>query len=332
MQINAYAAPDVAQPLEAFTYEADNLEEFGAEIEISHCGVCHSDVHLMDGDWGPRPYPMVPGHEIIGTVTAVGTAADETLVGKRVGIGWQRGSCLSCEWCIQGQENLCAHSAATCVNNYGGFAEKITLDSRFLHLIPDTLASENAAPLLCAGITVYAPLSRYADHTMRVGIIGIGGLGHLALQFANRMGCAVAAFSTRDSKKDEAFELGAHDFIHVKDEDALKNANRSFDLIINTAPVNFDLEPYLSALRPNGTLCFVANPPEPISLRAGRIFHNKAIAGSTIGGRHLMRTMLMFAARHNIVSWTEKLPMDDVNTAVERLRKHDVRYRFVLEN
>lgn len=331
MTIHAYAAPSANVPLEPFTYEEKGLAPFDADIEISHCGVCHSDLHLVDGDWGDRGFPLVPGHEIIGTVKAVGSAVDESLIGKRVGVGWQRGSCLSCDWCISGQEELCSKSVATCVGNYGGFAERVILDSRFAHIIPDDLDSENAAPLLCAGITVYSPLMRYATSTSRVGVMGIGGLGHLALQYANKMGCEVTAFSSSEAKKDEAMELGAHHFVNGRDDDAMKKARQTCDVIIATAPANLDWSKYIQALRPNGTLCFVAIPGEPISVKIGQILPNKQVAGSSIGGRHAMREMLDFSTRHHIVAWTEKLPMDSVNTALDRLRENDVRYRFVLE-
>ncbi|MCA9913041.1 MAG: NAD(P)-dependent alcohol dehydrogenase [Anaerolineae bacterium] len=331
MKIQAYAAHAPKTPLQPFSYEAEDLGAFGAEVEISHCGVCHSDLHLADGDWGTQHFPMVPGHEIIGTVKRLGSAADATLLGQRVGIGWQRSSCLHCEWCMTGQENLCRESVDTCVGHYGGFAQQIITDSRFMHPIPEALSSENAAPLLCAGITVYSPLARYADHTSRVGIIGIGGLGHLALQFADKMGCEVTAFSSSESKQDEALELGADHFVNGRDESAMKSARGSLDLLICTAPYNLDWAAYLRTLRPNATLCFVANSGEPISFNVGRIFSNQSVAGSSIGGRQMMRDMLDFAARQKINTWTETLPMDSVNTAFERLRSNDVRYRFVLE-
>jgi uncharacterized zinc-type alcohol dehydrogenase-like protein len=331
MPIQAYAAPLAGAPLEPFRYESGAAGVFDAEIEITHCGVCHSDLHLVDGDWNTGSYPMVPGHEIVGMVKSVGSAADAALVGRRVGIGWQRSSCLSCEWCMQGQEELCADQDATCVDHYGGFAERIVVDSRFVHPIPDELSSEHAAPLLCAGITVYSPMLRYARSASRVGVIGIGGLGHLAVQFAHKMGCEVTAFSTTEAKQEEAQQLGAAHFVNLKDSDAMKKQRHSLDLIINTAPVNTDYTPYLRALRPRGVLCFVAAPAEPIAIQVGRLFGNQSISGSSIGSRQGMRDMLAFAARHDIRAWTEKLPMDSVNTALDRLRRNDVRYRFVLE-
>lgn len=332
MTINAYAALEPAQPLETFQYEEGALGPFDADIAITHCGVCHSDLHLADGDWGvDGRFPMVPGHEIIGTVTAVGDAADPDLVGKRVGIGWQRGSCLHCEWCISGNENLCNNSVATCVGNYGGFAERVVLDSRFCHVIPDGLSSENAAPLLCAGITVFAPLLHYAESMSHVGVMGIGGLGHLAVQYAAKMGCEVTAFSGTPEKEDEAKELGAHHFVNGRDEDAMKAARNSVDVLIATAPANIDWRPYVRAVRKQGILVFVGIPSDPISITMRDIGANKRIAGSAIGGRYEMRQMLDFSARHDVVAWTESLPMDSVNTAMTRLRDNDVRYRFVLE-
>jgi len=232
---------------------------------------------------------------------------------------------------MTGQEELCANIDLTCVGHYGGFAEGVVLDSRFMHVIPDGLASENAAPLLCAGVTVFSPLLHYANATSRVGVMGVGGLGHLALQFANKMGCAVTAFSTTEAKRDEAMQIGTHHFVNGKDADAMKKARRSCDLIIATAPASIDWTPYVRALRPNGVLCFVGVPGAPVSVHVAFLQGNQAISGSSIGGRHLMRQMLDFSAQHDIVAWTESMPMDSVNTALDRLRKNDVRYRFVLE-
>lgn len=332
IQINAYAVPEEKAPFEPFTYEAEDPSGFQVEVEISHCGVCHSDLHLVDGDWGIGKFPIVPGHEIIGIVTAVASSGDESLVGQRVGVGWQSGSCLNCEHCNTGQENLCVQFVGTCLGQYGGFAEKIIVDSRFVHPIPEDLPSETAAPLLCAGVTVYAPLQRYATPTSRVGVIGIGGLGHLALQFANKMGCDVTAFSSSDAKKDEAQELGAHHYVNGRDDTVLKAQRRSLDLIISTAPANLSWRRYIQALKPNGVLCFVSTPSEPITFYANQLFNNQAISGSTIGGRQMLRDMMNFAAQQKITSWSEVLPFDSINTAMTRLRDNDVRYRFVLEH
>lgn len=331
MTINCYAAHEARAPLERWQYAEADLDPHGVEIAISHCGICHSDVHLVDNDWKSSTYPLVPGHEIIGTVKAVGSAVSHLTVGQRVGVGWQRTACLNCEQCMTGFEQQCDHSQDTCVGNYGGFAERIRTDSRFAFPIPDGLASETAAPLLCAGVTVYSPLSRYAKHTSRVGVIGIGGLGHLALQFAAKMGCEVTAFSSTAAKEDEARHFGASRFVASADSDAMKGIRGSLDVIISTVTANLKWSDYLRALRTNGVLCFVGVPGERVSLHVGGLMDNQAnVTASGIGGRGIMTQMLDFAARHNIVAQTEVLPMDNVNDALDRLRRNDVRYRFVL--
>lgn len=334
MPINAYAAHAKGEALQPFTYEPEDLDAFGAEVAISHCGICHSDLHLIDDDWAESVFPLVPGHEVIGEVTAIGSQVDPNLLGKRVGIGWQRGSCQQCVYCIRGENNMCRQMQTTTGDHYGGFAEKIRVDSRFTFPIPDTLASENAAPLLCAGVTVFSPMRRHAvNANMHVGVIGIGGLGHLAVQFASQLGCEVTAFSSSPAKADEARELGAHHFVNSRERSELKQVRFSFDYIISTVSVNLKWEDYLKLLRPHGILCFVGAISEPITLRPGLLMDaERHITGSSIGGRTVMQEMLNFAAMHNIRAWTEKMPFDSVNTAIERLRKNDVRYRFVLEH
>ena len=214
MTIHAHAAMAPRQTLNPFQYEPAGLGPWDVEVAITHCGICHSDIHLIDNDWGISSYPLVPGHEIIGTVEDAGAEVKHLKKGQRVGVGWQRGSCLVCEQCLKGNENLCPENRATCVGNHGGFAERIRVDSRFAFPIPDALASENAAPLLCGGATVYSPLKNYGVvPSMRIGVIGIGGLGHLALQFANAFGCEVTAFSSTPDKEKEAGLFGAHRFI-----------------------------------------------------------------------------------------------------------------------
>jgi uncharacterized zinc-type alcohol dehydrogenase-like protein len=331
--IRALAAAAAKTPLAPIEYDPGELGVYDVEIKITHCGVCHSDLHLVDGDWN-QEFPKVPGHEIIGTVTRAGAAVDAALIGRRAGVGWQRGACMACEWCLHGEENICPDSVATCDDgNYGGFAERIQIDSRFVHVIPDGMDSVNAAPLLCAGITVYEPLRRFeANATTRVGVVGIGGLGHMALQFADKLGCHVTAFSSSDAKRDEAQQLGADDYINTSDAANLKQARRSQDLVIVTATANLDWKNYVRVLRPNGILCFVSAPDAPLSVPIGWLMgDHRSVTGSSIGGRARMREMLAFAAQHNITAWTETLPFDSVNTALERLRNNDVRYRFVLE-
>lgn len=334
MNINGYAAPAAQAALESFKYEARSLTPWDVEIQISHCGICHSDVHLVDNDWGISQYPLVPGHEIVGTVTALGSSVRRLKAGQRVGVGWQCSSCMTCEWCISGRENLCAEIGATCLGNHGGFAEAIVVDSRFTFALPEALASENAAPLLCGGITVFAPLLHFKVRPeMKVGVIGVGGLGHLALQFYKSWGCEVTAFSSTPGKEAEARELGAHQVVGSKDPEALAARAGTLDFIIHTAPGDIDWETYLNILRPDGTLCVVGVPAGPISIPAfPLIVGRKRVCGSPIGGRSDIETMLEFAARHEIAAQTESFAMDQVNPAMDRVRQGKARYRVVLKN
>ena len=326
MTIHAQAAMASKQHLKPFQYEPAALGPHDVEIAITHCGICHSDIHLIDNDWSMSSYPLVPGHEIIGTVADAGPAVKHLKQGQRVGVGWQRGSCLVCEQCVRGDENLCAESRATCVGNHGGFADRIRTDSRFAFAIPETLASENAAPLLCGGATVYSPLKHYGVvPPMRVGVIGIGGLGHLALQFANAFGCEVTAFSSTPEKEKEARDFGAHRFVASANPASLKNVVGSLDFILSTV--------YLSLLRPNGKLCFVGVPAAPIQIHIGTLLGGqKSVCASVIGSRNTIREMLEFAARHDIEAMTEVMPLADVNKAIEKVRANKARYRMVLRN
>lgn len=329
--INAYVAHKPNQPLEPFTYEPEELAPHDVEIAITHCGICHSDVHILDGDWGDN-YPAVAGHEIIGHVTALGSQVTSLKVGDRVGVGWQSGSCMDCEWCVQGDVNLCAKMVATCKGRFGGFADKIRTDSRFAFPIPDGLSSENAAPLLCGGITVYSPLRHFGiTPASKVGVIGIGGLGHLALQFANAFGCEVTAFSTSPDKEAEAKSFGAHHFINTREEGVFKPLKRRYDVILSTVNVNLDWYSYLRALRPNGLLCFVGVTGGKLEIPHHALGGQKSIRTGAIGGRTTIREMLEFAERHNIVAQTEVMPVSEVNTALDKVRNNQARYRMVLE-
>jgi uncharacterized zinc-type alcohol dehydrogenase-like protein len=336
MTIYAYAALAEKQNLEPFQYEPPDLGPYDIEVKISHCGICHSDIHLIDNDWGSSEYPLVPGHEIVGEITGMGSSVRHLEKGQRVGIGWQRSACLTCEFCERGEENLCPHSQATCVRdgNYGGFADVIRSDGRFVFPIPDNLSSSDVGPLLCGGITVYSPLRRYdVDPTMRMGVIGIGGLGHLALQFASAFGCEVTAFSTTAEKEDEAKSFGAHRFVCSTDSAAMKSAANSLDFMISTLYVDLDWEAYLAILRRNGKLCVVGGSRHPITAPFAAILTGqKSICGSLIGGRAMIREMLDFAARHHIQAKTEIVSMSEANAAVDKVRMGKARYRMVLKN
>jgi uncharacterized zinc-type alcohol dehydrogenase-like protein len=331
MSFHAYAAHSKKSALKPFVYEPAPLGPHDVEIRISHCGICHSDVHLVDGDWGMGSYPMVPGHEIVGTVTALGPEVRHLEAGARVGVGWQRGACLACDSCIAGDENLCAQNVATCVGNHGGFADRARLDGRFAFPIPEALASENAAPLLCGGATVYSPLRRWVKPAMRVGVVGIGGLGHLGVQFAAAMGCEVTAISSTPDKEAEARGFGAHHFLATREPKALRSAASSLDFILSTVYATPDWDGLLGALRPSGVLCLVGATSEPLSVQAFTLLGlQKTVTGSVIGGRPAIREMLAFAARHGVAAKTQLRPLAEADAALGDVRQGRARYRIVL--
>jgi alcohol/geraniol dehydrogenase (NADP+) len=318
----------------AYKYDPGALRADEVEIKISHCGVCYSDVHLIDNDWGMSKYPFIPGHEIVGTVVAVGSAVKDRTMGERVGVGWQADSCGICEWCRQGDEHLCAKSQPTCVGRNGGFADKVRVNSRFAIPVPAALESENAAPLLCGGITVYSPLRNHGVRpSSRVGIIGIGGLGHLGIQFAKAFGAEVTAFSTSKDKEAEALKLGAHNFVNTRDTGTLKKIGGSFDLLLSTVSADQDWQAYVNALRPKGMLCIVGASPSPVQIGAfSLIGGQKAVSGSPTGSPRDLFEMLDVAARHGVKAVTERFAMAKANDAVAKVKKSQVRYRAVLVN
>jgi uncharacterized zinc-type alcohol dehydrogenase-like protein len=330
--IQGYAVYAAGAELLPLKYEAGELRPQDIEVRISHCGVCHSDVHLIDNDWGMSQYPFIPGHEIIGTVSAVGSLVKHFESGDRVGIGWQADSCGQCEWCRRGEENLCAQAQPTCVHRHGGYAEAVRVNARFAVKIPETLDSETAAPLLCGGITVYNPLRTLgANPSSRVGVIGIGGLGHLALQFARAFGAEVTAFSTSAAKEGEALSFGAQRFVNSRESKGLKALEGAFDLILSTINADQDWSAYISALRPHGTLCFVGAPFKPVTLPMFPLIATaKGLCGSNTGSPSRMAEMLDVAARHHIGAKTERYKMSDATQAVKKVRKNQVRYRAVL--
>lgn len=320
MTFHAYAALHAKAPLRPFTYEPEPLRPGDVEIAISHCGICHSDVHIVDGDWGDV-FPAVPGHEIVGTVVA----GDGFAPGQRVGVGWQRDSCGSCSWCAEGEEELCPANQATCMGHFGGFADRIRVSSRFAVPIPDTLDSETAAPLLCGGITVYSPLRRHARPGSRVGVIGIGGLGHLALQFARAMGCEVTAFSRTADKEAAALEFGAHHFVTGVP------ARGSLDLVLNTAHAVPDFDAFMAGLAQRGVYCQLGAAPEPLVVPAMTLIGGRrTVCGSAIGSPGAIREMLTLAARHGIAARTEPVAMEQADMALDRTRRNLARYRMVL--
>ncbi|GGG85653.1 NAD(P)-dependent alcohol dehydrogenase [Edaphobacter dinghuensis] len=333
-EIHGLAVHAAGAHLLPYKYDPGELQANEVEIKISHCGVCHSDIHLIDNDWGFSKYPFIPGHEIVGTVVAVGSGVPDRKVGDRVGVGWQADSCGVCEWCRQGDEHLCAKSQPTCVGRNGGYADRIRVNARFAIPVPAVLESENVAPLLCAGITVYSPLRNHGIRpSSRVGVIGIGGLGHLGIQFAKAFGAEVTAFSTSKDKEAEARELGAHHFLNTQDTGALKKVAGSFDFLLSTVSADQDWQGYVNALRPKGMLCVVGVPPSPIQIQAFSLLGaQRAISGSPTGSPRDLYEMLDVAARHGVKAITERFAMNKANDAVAKVKKNQVRYRAVLAN
>ena len=330
--IQGFATHAAGAELLPFKYEPGDLRPQDVEIKITHCGICRSDLHLIDNDWSISQYPFIPGHEIVGIVARIGSAAVGFAEGDRVGVGWQADSCGHCEWCRKGMEHLCAQNQGTCVHRHGGYADAVRVNARFIVPIPNALESENAAPLLCGGITVYNPIRAHGvNPASRVGIIGIGGLGHMAVQFARAFGAEVTAFSTSANKEAEAHNLGASHFVNTRDSKGLKSLTGHFDFILSTINAEQDWAAYLNALRPTGVFCFVGSPPVPAAIPiAPLILGQRSIAGSPTGSPQQLREMLDVAARHNVKAQTERFTFDKVNTALSKLRKNQVRYRAVL--
>ena len=334
MAFRAQAALAKAGPLEPFSYEPSEMAPTDVELEISHCGLCHSDIHLIDDGWNRSSYPLVPGHEIVGRVAAFGSAITHLTVGQRVGVGWQRSACLQCDLCLGGEENLCHKQQAVCMGHHGGVADRIRLDGRFVFEIPEGIDSAVAAPLLCGGVTVFSPMRRFGiDATSRVAVIGIGGLGHMAILMLRALGADTTAFSTSPAKKEEALAMGANDFAASNDAKDIQKHFGRFDLVLSTVHARLDWTTYLRTLRANGTLCLLGMPPGIIQFPpALLVTGQRSITGSDIGSRKVIRDMLEFADRHKVRPLVQRMPMAEANAALTRLRQNQVRYRVVLEN
>lgn len=333
MIVHAYAASGAKEPLKPFEYELGSIARSEVDIDVKFCGVCHSDLSMLNNDWDMTQYPLVPGHEVVGTVAAVGDSISHIKVGDSVGVGWFSKSCMTCNQCMGGNHNLCASAEGIMLGRHGGFADKVRVDASWVTPLPSSIDSAKAGPLFCGGITVFNPIVEYnVKPTNRVGVIGIGGLGHMALQFLSAWGCEVTAFSSNPDKEKEARSYGAHNFVNSKDPDALSALEGTFDFILCTANANLPWDSFISALGPKGKLHFVGVPPEPVSthvfpLLAGQ----RSISATPLGSPATTRTMLEFCARHEISPITQLFPMSEVNEALEVLRNGDARYRLVLE-
>jgi uncharacterized zinc-type alcohol dehydrogenase-like protein len=329
-----YAAKQPGDKLEVFEYDLGPIGDHQVAIKVKYCGICHSDLHMIDNSWGMSQYPLVPGHEVIGTIEAIGSHVKGLSIGQLVGVGWSSGSCMSCEWCLSGHQNLCPSNIPTVLGRYGGFAEKLHVQAEWVLPLPALLKTETAGPLLCGGITVFNPLIQFnVKPTDRVGVIGIGGLGHMAIQFLDAWGCEVTAFSSNASKEHEIKKLGADHFINSCDANALSKVANSLDFIISTVDTPLEWNSYLTALRPKGRLHHVGALLQPIQVSVfPGLIYQKSISGSMTGSPDVMATMLDFAARHEINPIVEMFKFSEVNEAIEKLRKGKVRYRVVLEH
>lgn len=330
--IQAYAAFEPGGELRPFEYDPGPLGAGEVEIEVEHCGICHSDLSMLDNAWGMSCYPLVPGHEVIGRIAALGPGVAHLEPGQRVGLGWHAGYCLHCEACLSGDHNLCGQAQGTIVAHHGGFAEKVRAAAVSVVPLPDGIDVTRAGPLFCGGITVFDPLVQFdIPPTASVAVIGIGGLGHLALKFLNAWGCEVTAFTSSAAKRAEALRLGAHQTLDSRDPAALQGAANRFDLILSTVNVKLDWNAYVAALKPKGRLHFVGATLAPLDLAVfPLIAGQRSISGTPVGSPATMRRMLEFAARHGINPVTEHFPLDRVNDAIAHLRSGQARNRVVL--
>ncbi|MGB3654169.1 MAG: NAD(P)-dependent alcohol dehydrogenase [Rivularia sp. (in: cyanobacteria)] len=331
--IKALAAYESGGELKSFEYEPGALGDQEVEINVEFCGVCRSDLTMLDNERGGTEYPLVPGHEVIGTISAVGNGVENLKVSQRVGLGWYSGSCMTCEWCQGGNHNFCRQAEQTIVGRYGGFANKVRADRTWVIPLPDGIDSVSAGPLFCGGVTVFNPIVQFdIKPSDRVGIIGIGGLGHLAIQFFHAWGCEVTAFSSNPNKEADARELGADHFINSRNREAIQAVEDSFDLIVSTVNADLDWNVYIKALRPQGRLHFVGGVPNPISFPVLLLLDGqKSVSGSPVGSPNTITQMLDFVAEHQIKPVVEVFNFHQVNEALEKLRNGKVRYRLILK-
>ncbi len=343
LKARAFAAQSAASPLAPFALDRRAVGATDVQIQISHCGVCHSDLHIARNEWHMTVYPVVPGHEIVGTVTGVGDRVSGFKVGQRVAVGCMVDSCRTCPDCKEGLEQYCQAFPTLTYNSpdphtggvtYGGYSEHMVVDQSFVLRVPANLDMAASAPLLCAGITTYSPLRHWeVGPGKRVGVVGLGGLGHMGLKFSHAMGAETVLFTTSESKVEDGKRMGADHVVISRNTDQMAKQARSFDFILNTVAASHDLDQYVNMLKRDGTMCLVGAPehPHPSPAVMGLIFGRRSIAGSLIGGIAETQEMLDFCGTHNIVSEVEVIPIQQINAAYERMLKSDVKYRFVID-
>lgn len=332
--VKGYAVTEAGGSLQAHEYQLGELAAREVDIDVQYCGICHSDLSVIDNEWGNAEYPVIPGHEVIGTVRALGSEVSHLSLGQTVGLGWYASSCMHCQQCMQGDHNLCGTATATILGRHGGFANRVRASAEWVIALPDGVEPSTAGPLFCGGITVFNPIVQLdIKPTDRVGVIGIGGLGHLAIQFLDAWGCHVTAFSSSPDKEEEARRLGADDFIASAEPKALKPHAGKFDAIISTVNVPLHWDAYVQALAPKGRLHTVGAVLEPFGVSNGfmLIGGQKSVSGSPLGSPANTRLMLDFCARHDISAQTEVFKLANVNQAVDKLRNGRPRYRLVLD-
>jgi len=332
--IRALAAPRAHARLEAFRYDSGPLGDEQVEIEVQYCGICHSDLSMLKNEWQMTQYPFVPGHEAIGTVSAIGRSAKLVHPGQTVGLGWNAGSCMACPQCLAGDHNMCRNLEQTIVGRHGAFATRVRCHWSWATPIPPGLDAAVAGPLLCGGITVFNPLvQHHVRPTDHVGVIGIGGLGHLALQFLNKWGCDVTAFTSSAGKAEEARHMGAHRVVDTHSAAELAKVASSFDFILSTVAVSLDWSLYINALAPKGHLHVVGAVPAPMEIAAFPLLAGqRSVGGSPSGAPGTVAAMLEFCVRHGIRPVTEEFPMSRANDALAHLEAGKARYRIVLKN
>ncbi len=342
MKINAYAAYNATDPLRAFSIHRREVGQHDVKIEILYCGVCHTDIHQAHNDWKGSVYPMVPGHEIVGRITAVGAQVTKFKTGQFAGVGCFIDSCRKCPQCYAGLEQYCNNGMTVTYNGYerdgktptyGGYSTHIVVDENYTLHISDKLPLAGVAPLLCAGITTYSPLRHWKiGKGSKVGVVGLGGLGHMAVKLANSLGAEVTLFSSSKSKQADSKRLGAHHFVHSSDPDNFKPLSNQLDLIIDTVSAPHDYAVYLNTLKIDGVMVCVGVPTDNISLPPfSLISQRRSVAGSMIGGISETQEMLDYCTEHQIVSDIEIIPIQKINEAYERMLKNDVKYRFVID-
>ena len=332
--IQAYAAMSAGAALEPYQFDAGELQPHQVEVKVEYCGLCHSDISVINNDWGSSVYPVVAGHEIIGTITHLGSEAKGLKVGQRVGIGWTAESCQYCDPCISGQQVLCTGGqVATIVGHAGGFADKVRAGWQWVIPLPEDLDPESAGPLLCGGITVFDPILKHQIQSIHhVGVIGVGGLGLIAIILLKAWGCEITAFTSSLDKTDELKAMGADHVVNSRDVAALKAQRGKFDLLLSTVNVTLNWQAYLATLAPNGTVHMLGLPLEPMPIPAGMLIGGaKSVTGSPTGSPAALRQLLQFAARKNIAPQIEVFPMSQLNQAIEHLHSGKARYRIVLK-